>query len=174
MLNVPKQLTAGVPADWIASHPEYKSENWNLLVNIAGPILVPTTSTPQADGSWLVEIDGQDTEDSAGEYFWSARVIEVDGTKSRSLGAGNLQILPNLATVDDGYDGRSQARRIHDGILKALEQMAGGKISEYSIEGRSATYRTLEELNNAEQYWRQRVQQEQGRSYKIIKSRFNR
>lgn len=172
MLNVPKQLIAGVPADWIASHPDYKSENWNLLVNIAGPILVPTTSTPQDNGSWLVEVDGADTEDSPGEYYWSARVIEVDGERSRSLGAGNLQITPNLATVDDGYDGRSKARRIHDGILQALEQMAGGKISEYSIEGRSATYRTLEELNKAEEYWRHRVQQEEGRSYKIIRCRF--
>lgn len=164
MLNVPKELTAGIGADWVSTLSNYKSTEWNLLINIAGQIIVPTTSTPQDDGGWLTEIDGADLEEAiAGEYFWSARVIAVDDGRARSVGAGNLKILANLATVDDPYDGRSPAKKIHDSILQALQDMAGGKIASYQIEGRSATYRTLEELNKAESYWRQRVKDEQAK-----------
>lgn len=172
MLCVPKQLTAGISIDWIASHSQYDSEQWNLLINIAGPILIPTTSTAQQDGSWLVEIDGKDFEDVQGEFYWSARVINVDSGQSRSISAGNLTVVPDLGQVDEPYDGRSPAKRIHDGLLQAIQDMASGKILTYSIEGRSATYRSLEELNNAEAYWRRRVQEEEGRAYRIIRSRF--
>jgi hypothetical protein len=164
MLNVPKELTAGVSADWLSTLNDYPSSQWNLLINIAGQTIIPTTSTPQDDGGWLTEIDGADLEDAVpGEYFWSARVIAVEDGRARSVGAGNLKILANLATVDDPYDGRTPAKKIHDSILQALQDMAGGKIASYSIEGRSATYRTLEELNKAESYWRQRVRDEQAK-----------
>lgn len=181
MLNVPKEITVGVGVDWYSTLTEYQSDQWNLLINIAGPTIIPTTSTPQDDGSWLTEIDSADLVDAEpGDYYWSARVVSVDDGRARSVGAGNLKMIANLATVDDPYDGRTAAKKIHDSILQAIQDMAGGKISSYSIEGRSATYRSLEELNKAEAYWRQRVIEEQARidtangkpSRRTIRTRF--
>lgn len=183
MLNVPQEITVGVGIDWCSTLSSYQSDQWNLLVNIAGLTTIATTSTPQDDGGWLTEIDSADLVDAEpGDYWWSARVINSDTGIARSVGAGNLKVVANLATVDDPYDGRSPAKKIHDSILQAIQDMAGGKIASYQIEGRSATYRSLEELNKAEAYWRQRVWEEQARldtangkpSRRTIRTRFNR
>jgi hypothetical protein len=131
---------------------------------VAGNISIPTTSTPQANGGWLTEIDGADFEDAvAGEYYWSARVISQETGKARSVGSGTFRMVDNLALVDEPYDGRSMAKKILDGIQKAIADLAGGKISSYQIEGRGVTYRSLEELQKAEAYWFQRVQNEQNK-----------
>jgi len=77
MLNIPKELTIAVSTEFESSLPDYPSTEWNLLINIAGNIGIPTTSTPQGRG-WLTEIDGNDFADAvAGEYYWSARVIKA-------------------------------------------------------------------------------------------------
>jgi hypothetical protein len=161
MLNVPRELTIAVSAQFESDLPNYHSDQWNLLVNIAGNILIPTTSTPQGRG-WLTEIDGNDFADAvAGEYYWSARVISVETGEARSVGAGNLRLVDNLALVDEPYDGRTMAKKILDGLQKAIADLASGKISSYQIEGRGVTYRSLEELQKAEAYWYQRVKNEQ-------------
>lgn len=159
-LNVPKTLTVGVSTNFVANHPDYNSDDWNLVFNLAGADTIPATTTPQ-DGEWLVEIDGTDTADlDPGPYYWSARVVDGDNI-GRSIGAGNLTLVANLATVDTPFDGRSQAQKILDGLYAAFEKMTQGAIASYSIEGRNATYRTLEELTTAIDYWKRQVRLEQ-------------
>ena len=182
MLNIPRTLTAGLSTDWESKLDDYPSSEWNLLITIAGNIAIPTTSTPLETGGWITEIDGADFEDATpGEYYWSARVINAESGKARSVGAGNLTVVANLATVDEPYDGRSKAKKIHEGILQAIADLSSGKIASYQIEGRGATYRNYEELNKAESYWRQRVLAEQAKidaqnglpNPRIIRSRFS-
>lgn len=159
-LNVPKTLTVGISTNFVANHPDYKSDGWNLVFNLAGADIIPATTTPH-NGDWLVEIDGTDTADlNPGPYYWSARVVDGDGV-ARSIGAGNLALVANLATIDTPFDGRSQAQRILDGLIAAFEKMSAGAIASYSIEGRNATYRTLEELTTAIDYWKRQVRIEQ-------------
>lgn len=158
-LNVPKTLTVGVSTDFVANHPDYKSDDWNLVFNLAGADIIPATTTPQ-DGDWLVAIAGTDTADlDPGPYYWSARVVK-EGI-ARSIGAGNLTLVADLATVDTPFDGRSHAQKILDGLYAAFEKMSQGAIASYSIEGRNATYRTLEELTTAIDYWKRQVRLEQ-------------
>lgn len=164
MLKIPRTLIAGLSTDWESSLANYPSSEWNLLITIAGNIAIPTTSTPQDNGGWLTEIDGADfTDAEPGDYYWSARVINAESGVARSVGAGNLTVTADLATVDEPYDGRSKAKKIHDGILQAIADLSSGKIASYQIEGRGATYRSYEELNKAESYWRQRVLAEQAK-----------
>jgi len=159
-LNVPKTLTVGVSTNFVANHPDYNSDDWNLVFNLAGADFIPATTTPQ-DGEWLVAIAGTDTADlDPGPYYWSARVVDGDGV-ARSIGAGNLTLVANLATVDTPYDGRSPSQRILDGLIAAFEKMSQGAIASYSIEGRNATYRTLDELTTAIDYWKRQVRIEQ-------------
>lgn len=158
-LNIPPALTVGVGTNWIATHPTYKSTDWDLVVNFAGAETIPATTTPQ-DGGWLVEVDGANTANlDPGEYYWSARVVNSENI-GRSIGAGNIKLLANLATVDTPFDGRSPSRKILDGLIQAFQDMSGGKISSYGIEGRNVTYRSLEELTKAIDYWQRRVNAE--------------
>jgi len=158
-LNVPASLTIGISTNWIATHPTYKSDEWTLAVNIAGAETIPTAIAVEDDG-WLVTVDGANTANlDPGEYYWSARVVDGDGI-GRSIGAGNIKLLANLATVDVPYDGRSPSKKILDGLIQAFQDMQGGKISSYGIEGRNVTYRSLDELTKAIDYWQRRVNAE--------------
>ena len=159
-LNVPKTLTVGISTNWIADHPIYTSSDYNLVFNLAGADHIPTTTAPDGDG-WLVEVDGDDTRNlDPGPYYWSARVVD-QGEIGRSIGAGNLTLVADLATVDTPYDGRSPAQRILDSLYQAFEAMSGGKIKEYKIEGRETVYRDLGELTTAIEYWKRQVKLEQ-------------
>lgn len=159
-LNIPSQLTIAVSADFESTLEDYKSSEWNLLVNIVGNVAIPTTSVASGAG-WKTTIAGTDFEDAAaGDYYWSARVINIDSGVARSVGAGNLQVVDNLALVDEPYDGRTTAKKILDGLQQAIADLSTGKISSYQIEGRGVTYRSLDELIQAEKYWFQRVKNE--------------
>jgi len=170
MLNIPKELTIAVSTEFESSLTEYSSEQWDLQINIAGNIIIPTTSTANGTG-WLTEIDGADFEDALpGQYQWSARLIHVDTGKVLFVGNGTLQVVDNLALVDEPYDGRTMAKKILDGIQQAIADLASGKVSSYQIEGRGVTYRSLEELQKAEAYWYQRVQNEEARKRGISRT----
>jgi len=159
-LNVPKTLTVGISTNWVADHPVYTSSDYNLVFNLAGAEQIPATTTPEGDG-WLVEIDGDDTLNlDPGPYYWSARVIDDNGI-GRSIGAGNLTLVANLATVDTPYDGRSLAQKILDGLYDAFQKMSAGAISSYGIEGRNVTYYSLADLTTAIEYWKRQVKLEQ-------------
>lgn len=159
-LNVPKTVTAGLSTKWLASHPDYNSQDYNLIVAIAGAEPIATVTTPQG-GEWLVEVDGADTADlDPGPYYWDARVVDGDSL-SYPVGSGVLRLTPNLATVDTPYDGRSPSQKILDDLIVAFGKMSAGAIASYSIEGRNATYRSLEELTTAINYWKRQVRLEQ-------------
>lgn len=161
MIAVPSTITTGTTVIFPVTNPTYSPPDWELQFNIAGNDPIP--ATVEADGAgWLVTVAAAATTDlDPGEYYWSARVVSATSGEARSIGAGNLKLIANLATVDTPYDGRTQSRKILDGLYAAFEKMSTGAIASYSIEGRSATYRTLEELQSAIAFWERKVKNEE-------------
>ena len=150
-----------------------------MTVAIAGPVNLPVTVTGQDDGTWLCEIAGTDITDE-GLYSWSARVTDTDNDY-RVIGNGTLAVVPDLATVDTPYDGRSMAQKILDNIDAAIASLTQGKpVSNYSIEGRSATYYSLPDLITLRDKYQRIVAQEKDaerianglKSSRTIRTRF--
>jgi hypothetical protein len=176
----PTKLLTGIDYRWIATHTTYKSDAYTLTVAIAGPVNIPVTTTNEDDGSWQCEISGTDITDT-GLYSWSARVTDVDNDY-RLIASGTLSVVPDLATVDTPYDGRSKAEKILDNIRAAILALTTGKpVQEYSIEGRSAKYYDLSELVVLEDRYQRIVNQEKAAeaiangqpSSRLIRVRFN-
>jgi hypothetical protein len=175
----PTKLLTGIDYRWVASHATYKSDAYTLTVAIAGPVNIPVTTTNEDDGSWQCEISGTDITDT-GLYSWSARVTDVDNDY-RLIASGTLSVVPDLATVDTPYDGRSMAQKILDNIDAAIASLTQGKpVSNYSIEGRSATYYSLPDLITLRDKYQRIVAQEKDaerlanglKSSRTIRTRF--
>lgn len=118
----PVAIRAGDTWRWKRTLSDYAATTWTLsytLFNSAGIISI----TASADGvDHLIDVAPETTDDyTAGRYDWVAHV--TDGTDKFQVGAGSMQLLPDLAAVST-YDGRSHARTVLDAIDALIEGRA--------------------------------------------------
>lgn len=119
----PNSLRAGDTWQWTRENlSDYPATTWTLTYyfrNATSHFNVVAT----ADGStFAVSVAMATTADRVpGWYDWTAFVS--DGTERYQVGAGRLEVLPDLANAVP-YDGRTFARRMLDYIEAALEERA--------------------------------------------------
>jgi hypothetical protein len=121
------------------------AEEYSLSWSLRGPSTLDVTST-QEGSNWRTTIAGADTADLApGAYqVWG---FLVDGDDERTtVYCGQVLVKANPADVTDPYDPRTEAKKTLDAINATIKARAEGGVSNYSIEGRSATYFSLDEL----------------------------
>ena len=85
----------------------------------------------------------------AGSYYWQAVAVEAETAEQTTVGAGQLEILPNLAYsgTPGEFDGRSQARKDLDACQAAIRAMvSGGAVAEYTIGNRRLKKMELADL----------------------------
>jgi len=161
-----EELIAGDTLDFLDSVPEYPpADGWTLRY-----YLVPQFATP-VQATIVIEAitEGADyrTQEAAGvtatwppgKYTWTRRV-EKAGPINQSIGTGVLAIKPNLATVAQGYDGRSHARKMLDTINAAMEAFSIG-VKQYTIGSRSMTKQDIPELLTLRDRYRAEVANEE-------------
>lgn len=159
----PAQVTAGDRWQWTRSLSDYDAATWTLTYALVKPDK-KLTLTATADGSdHLIDVPASTTADyPAGVYSWQAYVTHADGSRY-TVGAGRIEIKPNLAAQTDGYDARSFARRQLARIEAAIEAK-DPSLANYSIQtangSRSAAYRTMEDLFLAYDRFKAEVAQE--------------
>lgn len=119
----PTALRAGDTWRWRRELSAYPAPTWELVYTLFSAAAVRTL-TAEPDGSaHLISESPEDTAAAvAGRYDWVSHVS--DGTDRYQVGAGSIQILPNLSEAAS-YDGRSHARRMLDAINATLESRAG-------------------------------------------------
>jgi len=97
---------------------------------------------------------------SPGDYSYSLRA--TDGTEVLELESGRVQIKPDLAAVEAGYDGRSDNRKALEAIEAVLAKRATLDQERYRINNREL-YRTgITELIRLRNYYKRLVVREEG------------
>lgn len=159
----PTRLTAGDTIAWTKSLTEYPATGgWTLvyrLINAAGHIDIAGT----ASGSdHAIAVSASDSAAwPPGDYAWQSYV--ENGAVRHTVGKGRLTIDPNFAAQADGYDDRSIARKILDGLLAAYQSATLSKsfVQEYEIAGRKIKFAAktdwLAEIN----FWKAEVAKEE-------------
>jgi hypothetical protein len=120
-------------------------DDYDLSWAIRGPSSLDIAATVEGS-QWRTTIAGADTADlSPGAYqVWG---FLTDGDDERTtIYCGQLLVKSNPVDVTDPYDPRTEAKKTLDAINATLKARAEGGVSNYSIEGRSATYFSLDEL----------------------------
>jgi hypothetical protein len=121
-------------------------EEWSLSWAIRGADSLDAVGTVAESGNWETTLDGAATADlSPGSYGVWGYVMEIATGKRETVYSGVVRVEANPVELAE-YDPRSEAEKILDTITAVIKTRVSGGISTYTIEGRSASYYSLEEL----------------------------
>lgn len=141
----PTEFTAGDTVKWKVAFADFPAnDGWTLKYTFRGPEIHDVTAT--ADGAdHSVTLSAAVSADfTAGDYWWDAYASKA--AERYKVRTGQLKVLANLEAVTGVYDGRSIVKR----TLDALEAMIEGKASRdqmsYSIEGRSLSRMSVQDV----------------------------
>lgn len=93
-----------------------------------------------------------------GHYHWQLEITQTASTNKAVVDAGDWQIAPDLD--DNQADPRTHAEIMLNKIQSLLQGKADSDVSSYSVQGRSLTKLSFEELENARDKYRREVNKE--------------
>lgn len=165
-MNIPSTLRVGDTTSWndeplLVDGVRVDSSMYTLKHIIAGSN-TPLTLTAVSDAAgWKTKLTLEQANALvAGDYSWQA-VIETTGERL-TVGSGLLTVLPNLADVAQGFDGRTLAEKALADAEAALANYRanGGKIKSYTIGMRAMTFADSSQILAEINYWKNRVSHE--------------
>lgn len=171
----PRKLIKGDSVSWKKSFDTYKAnDGWILTYYFRGTDTLNKTAT--ASGSdYLVSLTSSDTELTAGDYVWASKVSK--GNELITVGSGQIVIETDLADATAGYEARPYVKRVLDKIESLLEGKVDNDAATYSINGRSLTKYSFEELENLrykyQRQWNNYLIKERRRNGKQSKRKIN-
>ena len=171
----PDEFISGDFVTWKITDTDFPaSDSWVLTYSfVKSDELIELTATASG-ADHLIEISGASTAAySAGKYSWQGRFTKTTQIYTRR--SGKTEILPNFATQTDGYDDRSFAKTCLDAIETVLEGKATEDVLSYSIQNRSLSKFSHEELIAArDKYKAEWIGEEvaAGRKSRKVKVRF--
>ena len=120
------------------------------------PTIVTATGTSQ---SYEVSVPASTTQGlSPGPWSWDAYMTRISDSARVRIVTGRLEVLPNSAIATG--DTRSHARRMLAAIEALLEGRSVSDVASYTIQNRSLTKLTPEELTRWRNYYRREIQRE--------------
>lgn len=157
-------ITVGTTLNFTTQVAEYPANAWTLhyrLVPRATGAAIELTGAPDSDDATLhrVQASAAITDDwVAGLYSWASWV--TNGSEVYDLSQGTVKLLPDPRTSTAPLDNRSAARIALEAAEAALATWTPTMRS-YTINGRSMTFATAQEVVPIVSYWAIRVQQEE-------------
>lgn len=133
--SIPSKLTVGESVSWKWSDSNFPATVWTLtytLVNASGQIQI----TASADGDdHLVEVNSTTAAGyTPGEYSFQAHVSN-GSTERYQVDSGVITIESDFATISDGVDVRSHAKKVLDALEAAIEGRASKTQLEQGVGG---------------------------------------
>lgn len=160
--NEPLELNAGDTWQWTRDFSDYPSSLWALTYYFRHPDVEEVKSfTGTADGADGFAITVAATATVAyvpGRWSWTARVSYL--TTVTTVDRGLVQIHADYA--DDRNDHRSYNERCLDAIEAVIENRANTDQASWSIEGRSVSRMSIDELWSMRRRFKDAVAREKG------------
>lgn len=167
-MNIEK-LVAGDTLDFNVAVPDYPaSAGWTLKYRLAARdaagTAVTLTATTNADGE-TYDVQAAPATTAAwvpGYYTWS-RWVEKSGARQTLDESGQLEIKADPSALAAGTDTRSTARKALDDLKAAYATFntTGGRVTAYTIGGRSMSFESSSEILKAMNFWQRQVNNEE-------------
>lgn len=177
--NEPDVITKGDSVSWKKSFSDYSSPTWTLTYYFRGAVVLDKAATASG-GDHLLTLSAAETDTlTAGDYAWAAKV--TDGSSVFTVASGQITVLADLEDATAGHETRPYVKRVLDAIEDLMEGKVVTDASSYSIQGRSLTRYTFEELESLrdkyQRLWNAYLKKEKRKngqnSSRKIKVRFN-
>lgn len=160
----PLSVVAGDTLKWKKSSlANFPSPEWVLTYELRSPVLsTPIQITAVQDGTtsdYSITVPAVTSALwIAGEYSWSAFVTK--GTERKQIDSGSMDVQPDLAQASADFDGRSYVKKVLDALQALILGKATKDQQSYSINGRSISRLTPEELITWENHYKHLYQKE--------------
>lgn len=141
----PTQFYKGDSVSWEKSLAHYPASEWALVYYLRGATVLDVTCT--ADGDTHVATISAAASDAltAGTYWWQA--IATKDSDVKTVGNGKIEVLASLSDIATGtHDGRSHVKKVLDALEAVLENKATLDQTSYSIQGRSLSRMSPDEI----------------------------
>lgn len=161
----PLQIVAGDSIEWNRTLTDFlASDGWALKYVFLSQGHPPITIESTPDGAaHLVNVSASITAAwAAAEYRWTAYVTK--GAERKTLGSGQVKILPDPATRDELFDPRTENQKILDAINAVLAGELTNPLAKYKISGREAERYSRLELLKLQGIFQHRVAVENGQA----------
>lgn len=165
LTQIPAQIVAGDSVEWLVSLDNHlASEGWTLhyVLLSQGKAPVNIDATASGPDHWATLDAATTSAWSSATYRWTAFVTK--GSERKTLGSGQVQILPNPTTQDASFDPRTENQRILDAITAVLAGELTNPLVKYKIAGREAERHSRTELLTLQTIYKQRVSIENGQA----------
>ena len=161
--SFPDQVTAGDRITWTASVSGYSAAaSWVLTYRLANSSQLVDITASASGADFLVDVPAATSKTWVpGRYQVQGYVTK--GTDRYTVEAGYIQVLPNLAAVPPGYDGRTSAETILAQLTAAYQAYltnGQGLMQRYTIGTREVWFRSSAEFIQQINYWKAQVEQE--------------
>ena len=128
--RVPATATAGLTFLFDPRLCDYPATQWSAKLLLRGPASIDLDAAD--DGSQTFTVDSTTTVAwLAGNYWYSLRVQSA--TETREVENGQIEFLPDFASLPVGYDGRTQNEIALDAIVAVLAKRATQDQQRYTI-----------------------------------------
>jgi hypothetical protein len=155
---LPAEITAGLDFQAAVDLAAYPAPDWTLRAIVRGPQAIDLTATASGT-SHVFTADAATTSGwKPGAYWYSLRATK-DGAVV-DAGRGQMNILPDLASVTEPYDGRSQAAIALDAIDAVLAKRATMDQQRYVINNRELWRTPIADLLKLRAYYATQVRRE--------------
>lgn len=147
MLKIPNQIIAGDTTTWndaglrgldpaTGEMTNYNNDRFTLNWAIRGAVALNLTAAANNSGYRTTVTSAQSATLTPGLYFWQAFVTDTDNNRV-TICSGQLNVVSNLASGVEAYDGRSEIQKMYDAVTAAIKaRLEGGAVVEYQIKGR--------------------------------------
>lgn len=159
MICFPAEIRAGVTFKLRVLLTAYPADDaWVLKVALRGPAGINLTSTPDGATHVLEAAAATTAGWVPGTYAWSAKLD--DGSEVVDAGDGTVVILPDLSSVTDPYQAKTNAERTLELIELAIEGRIPKDQESYQIGNRQLTRIPIADLVKMRSQYRAEVARE--------------
>lgn len=157
--NLPDTIGAGLTFNRLLTLTAYPAPEWVLTVLLRGKQTVDLVATADGSQHRLSATAAQTATWLAGDYWYSMRATRGDDVVE--VETGSITVMPDMLTLTDGYDGRSQAQVALDAINAVLAKRATLDQQRYRINNRELYRESMTELLKLRSFYRLEVKREQ-------------
>lgn len=156
--TLPDTISAGLTLDRLLTITAYPAPAWtvNVLLRGASSFDLPCT---QEGSQHRIHVDALTTGQWApGDYWYSIRA--TNGVDVVEVDQGHIRVMPDLASVEAGYDGRTQAQIALEAIDAVMAKRATRDQERYRINNRELYRTPIADLLKLRSYYAEQVARE--------------
>lgn len=157
--TIPDKISAGLTFDRLLTFTAYPAPTWVVAVLLRGKSSIDMLAVAEGNQHRL-RVDATTTGQwLPGDYWYSIRATSGDDVVE--IEQGHITVMPDMASAEPGYDGRTKAQIALEAIDAVIAKRATMDQERYRINNRELYRTPIADLLKLRSYYAEQVKREQ-------------